>query len=101
MEREYPGDHYECNANREDRGIEHDLSPCPSRSTNCLLVQEPFGGFGRYRNQTNHFRHGSIKVLLINKFIGAVFTGYRGPHGPVSQMVVADRRTIQKSAAST
>jgi len=35
---------------------------------------------------------------LINKFIGTVFTRDRGPHGAVSQMVVADWRAIQKSA---
>src|SRR6266545_832779 len=49
-----------------------------------LLVREPFSRLGRDRNKTHQFRYGSIKVLLINKFIGAVFTRYRSAHGTVS-----------------
>src|SRR4030095_6997628 len=99
MERKYPGDYYQRNADREDGRIEDDSSPCPLPGANGVLVREPFSRLGRYRNETNQSRHGAIKVLLINKIIGAVFTRYRGPHGTVSQVVVADRRAIQKSAA--
>jgi hypothetical protein len=84
LEGENPGDYQERNADREDGRIEDDSSPRPLRAANRLLVQEPFSRLGRHRDKPNQFRHGPIKVLLINKFIRTILTRYRGAHGTVS-----------------
>jgi hypothetical protein len=99
LEREHSSNHEKRNADRQDGRIEDDSSPCPLPSANGLLVQKPFSRLRWYRDETNQFRHRLIEVLLVYKFIGAVLTRDRGPHGTINQMVVADWRAIQESAA--